>query len=378
MSASLSENSGAKTTSPKSRKTGIIAGGGTGGHIYPGIAIAKALQKLAPDMSIQFVGSPDGLETKIVPQEGYDLHLIKVPKLNYAGSLLPKLKQIWTLPLAFVRCFFLIFRLKPAFVLGVGGFASGPFTLAAALLKIPTAIWEPNAEPGLTNRWLSRFVKRAYVVFPEARQSLHAPELHEYGIPVRAAIAAMHRAAALPAAEPPFKILVFGGSQGARALNHCLMDLLKTYDLSQLGLEIVHQTGRLDFAKVQTAYAGRSGVRALEFLSPMEDYYGWADLIVCRAGASTVAEITAIGKPAIFVPLPSSADDHQRKNALSMVHKEAGILLLQSELTCDSLMKIILDLQQNPELRGKMGKNASLLYKDRAAENIAQELLSLR
>ncbi len=361
------------------KKIGIIAGGGTGGHIYPGVAIARALAKISDDYEIHFVGSPDGLETKIVPQEGFPLHLIQVPKLNYAGSQLEKLKRAAALPNAFVKCLKLLRDLKPEFVLGVGGFASGPFTLAAALMGVPTAIWEANSQPGLTNRWLSRFVKRCYVVFPEAREQLHAKDLREYGIPVRAGITQMHRQNnSVPEINRPFRILVFGGSQGARALNNCLMELVKTHDLSSLGIEITHQTGRADFEKVQATYVGHANVQALEFLSPMEDHYRWADLVICRSGASTVAEITAVGKPAIFVPLPSAADDHQRKNAEALVNQEAGILLLQSELSCDSLMKNILDLQRNSNRRAKIGQNASRLFKDHAAEKIAAELLTLK
>ncbi len=365
----------------------VIAGGGTGGHIYPGIAIARSLMKKNPDIEIHFVGSPQGLETKIVPHEGFPLHLIHVGKLNYGGGLLSKFRTLFQLPKALIESIFLLFELKPLFVLGVGGYASGPFVLMAAILGFKTAIWEPNAHPGLTNRWLSRFVRKSFVVFPEAGKYLKSRVIIPSGIPVRDVIEKLgnqvserqqsHQQSHQQSAnQQRFRILVFGGSQGARGLNKIVGDLFVQSRPSLKNVELVHQTGTADFEVFKEKYKDHSSqVVVLEYLHNMEIHYDWCDLVICRAGAATVAELAACQKPAILVPLPTAADNHQQVNAETLVRAEAARMILQKELTPDLLEKHILDLQSDPELRRKMSENIRKFYKPLAAEAVSQVIL---
>lgn len=356
-----------------SRRTIVIAGGGTGGHIYPALAIARAMRAKDPQLEVHFVGTATGLETKIVPRENFPLHLIDVGKLNHGGGLISKLRTVLGIPRALLQSAALLFELKPEVVLGVGGYVSGPFVLAAALFGFRAAIWEPNAKPGLTNRWLSRFVRRSYVVFDEASHELRSREVLPVGLPVRREI---EDAAPAPRAEGEFRVLVFGGSQGARAINRAVSEAVRSGATWRQGIVIRHQTGALDFAEIAKAYEGLSGVEAREYLHDMDAQYAWADLVVCRAGASTVAELAAARKPAILVPLPTAADDHQRKNAESLAAKGAGLVLPQSELSPDKLIAEITALKNDSQRRATMRENLQHFHKPRAAERIADLVLS--
>jgi UDP-N-acetylglucosamine--N-acetylmuramyl-(pentapeptide) pyrophosphoryl-undecaprenol N-acetylglucosamine transferase len=356
------------------KKTVIIAGGGTGGHIYPAVAIARALLEKDPQLDIQFVGSPGGLETKIIPKEGFPLHLIRVGKLNQTGGIFGKMKTLIGIPVALLQSASLLFELRPQFVLGVGGFASGPFVLMAALLGFKSTIWEPNAHPGLTNRWLSFFVRRSLVVFEEAGKLLKSKEIVQIGLPVRREVEdvtiSSHDAG-------KFHLLVFGGSQGARAINNVVKEALIKFPNELKDVEVVHQTGTADFADVKTAYEKWPQFQAFEYLYGMEKYYQWADLVVCRAGASTVAELAACSMPAILIPLPTAADDHQLKNAQSLVDHQAGVLLEQKNLTAESLVEKILLLKTDREKRERIKVNLKKFYIPKAAHRIADYLLSV-
>ncbi|MGE0632984.1 MAG: undecaprenyldiphospho-muramoylpentapeptide beta-N-acetylglucosaminyltransferase [Pseudobdellovibrionaceae bacterium] len=357
------------------KKIAVIAGGGTGGHIYPGLAIAKAIMELEPGMEVHFVGSPQGLETKIVPREGFPLHLIHVGKLNYTGGIFGKIKTLILLPYAILQCASLLWSLKPEVVLGVGGYASGPFVLVAALLGFKTAIWEPNAMPGMTNRWLSRFVDRCYVVFESAKGYLKTKRVDAVGLPVRDAV---EKVQGQSTQSNEFRILVFGGSQGARAINNAMKAAVEKGGDWLKDLHLIHQTGSLDFADILKSYSqSKLHVEAHEYLHNMPEMYTWADLIICRAGASTVAEISAVGKPAIFIPLPSAADDHQRKNAEVLVSVGAGKMILQKDLTPDSLIQTIQELRSSESVRKEMAKKALDFYTPKAAHKTAESLLSL-
>jgi UDP-N-acetylglucosamine--N-acetylmuramyl-(pentapeptide) pyrophosphoryl-undecaprenol N-acetylglucosamine transferase len=357
-----------------SKKNVVIAGGGTGGHIYPGIAIARAIEAQHPDYEIHFVGTTAGLENKIVPREGFPLHHISIGKLNHAGGWLNKVKTLIGLPKAFVQSIALLMELKPQAILGVGGYASGPFVLVASLMGFRTAIWEPNAFPGMTNRWLSRVVGRSFVVFEEATQFLHSKDISQVGIPIRKEVEALARKD-FQEDSTEFHVLITGGSQGARAINMAVRDAVAKGGSWLEGTKIIHQTGPLDFAAVSAAYDGLSAVKAHEYLYQMEQNYEWADLIICRAGASTVAEVAASGKPAIFIPLPSAADDHQRKNAESLVSHQAATMILQKDLTVDFLIQKIEALKKDTQARQEMRKNLTRFYKPQAAEKMADLLI---
>lgn len=356
------------------KRSVVIAGGGTGGHIYPAIAIARALKRQQPDLEVHFVGTPAGLETRIVPKEGFPLHLMKIGKLNTGGGFVGKLRTLFGIPRSLLQSAALLMELKPDAVLGVGGYASGPFVLMAALLGFRSAIWEPNAKPGLTNRWLSRYVRRSFVVFDEAARELKSRAIVPVGLPVRAEMEDM-------AERPPdsaggeFNVLVFGGSQGARALNEVMKKAVLSGTEWRRGIRLVHQTGKYDFDDVRKAYEGVEGVEALEYLHDMDQRYLWADLVICRAGASTVAELAAARKPAILVPLPWAADDHQRKNAESLVSQGAAVLVPQVELTPERLIQEIQDLKRDSQRRTEMRERLGQFHKPRAAERIAELLL---
>jgi UDP-N-acetylglucosamine--N-acetylmuramyl-(pentapeptide) pyrophosphoryl-undecaprenol N-acetylglucosamine transferase len=357
------------------KKNVVIAGGGTGGHIYPGIAIARAIKAQHPDFEIHFVGTPAGLENKIVPREGFPLHHINIGRLNHSGGLLSKIKTVLGMPKAFIQSIALLMELKPQAVLGVGGYASGPFVLVASLLGFKTAIWEPNAFPGMTNRWLSRFVGKSFVVFEAAAQFLRSQDVSQVGIPIRKEVEALAKQVFHNTSDE-FHILIFGGSQGARTINTAVKEAIIKGGPWLKNTRIVHQTGTADFQSLEAVYSGNSAVEAHEYLYQMEKNYQWADLIICRAGASTVAEVAAAGKVAIFIPLPWAADDHQRKNAESLVGSRAAAMILQKDLTAESLIQKIEELKRDTQTREEMRKNLIKFYKPYAAETIAELLLN--
>lgn len=353
------------------KKTIVIAGGGTGGHIYPGIAIARAIQKMDPSVEVHFVGTALGLESKIIPREGFPLHLIESGRLN-VKSPIRKLKTLLKIPVGFWQSIRLLGQLKPLYVIGVGGYASGPFVLAASIIGFNTAIWEPNAMPGMANRLLARFVDKCFVVFAEAKKHLKNKNILQTGMPVREEIEKAQRA---ERKDDKFHLLSFGGSQGARTINYCLNDaIMKGGEWTQ-GLAVVHQLGSLDFADVTKKYQGAPcEVDPHEFIYDMPKYYSWADIVVSRGGASSIAEAAAFGIIPIIIPLPA-ADDHQQKNAESLVQKNAGRMILQKDLTPARLISEIQSLRQDKALRDQMVQNIKSFYIPQAASSIAKEIL---
>jgi len=349
----------------------FIAGGGTGGHIYPGVAIARALIKADATVQIRFVGTKTGLENKIVPREGFALDIIQGGKLNFSGNVLEKIRTLVKIPLGLVQAVALIWKHKPQFVLGVGGYASGPFVMAAAALGIPTAIWEPNAHPGLANRWLSRFVDRCYVVFPQSKEWLKNKNIFQFGMPVRKEIEEGRSAAKQ---DQDFHLLSFGGSQGSRAISTALSDALMQKGEWVKNLKVVHQIGSTDFTKLQQKYSGMEDlVTPFEFIYDMPGYYSWADLVVARGGASTITELAAFGVVPIIIPLPA-ADNHQQKNAESLVVAGAGKMLIQENLTPQTLIAEIQELRTNPNLMKQMSEKMHQFFQPRAAEKIAADI----
>lgn len=354
-----------------SKRTIVIAGGGTGGHIYPGIAMARAIQKLDPSVEVHFVGTSMGLESKIVPREGYPLHLIESGKLN-VKSPLQKLKTLLKIPQGMWQSVRLLGQLKPLYVIGVGGYASGPFVLAASIIGFNTAIWEPNAMPGMANRLLSRFVDKCFVVFSEAKKHLKNDHIIQAGMPVREEI---ENATRDERSDDKFHLLSFGGSQGARAINNCLSDAILSGGDWVQGLSVVHQLGSSDFGTISEKYKkAPCEVEAHEFIFDMPKYYKWADILVSRGGASSIAEAAAFGIIPIIVPLPA-ADNHQQKNAESLVEKNAGRMILQKDLTPARLIAEIQSLRNDKSLREEMVQNIKKFYIPQAAITIAKEIL---
>lgn len=355
------------------KKVIMIAGGGTGGHVYPGIAIARALEKKDSNIEIHFVGTKEGLETKIIPREKFPLHLIFGGKLNFAGNPLLKIKTLIKLPLGFLQSAKLILKYKPVLVLGVGGYASGPFVLTAALLGYKTAIWEPNALPGMANRLLSRFVKKCFVVFEESKSLLNNSNVIVAGMPIRAEIEILSKP---QGAKSEFHILHYGGSQGSRIIGRTLCAAIQSKELWPQGIRVVHQTGSIDHADFISRYAGfENQVEIQEFIFDMPKYYQWADLVICRGGASTLNEIAAFGLPAIVIPLPA-ADGHQEKNAEILVSAGAARMILQKDLSKERLIEEINFLRNNEAVRKGLADNVRKFYKAKASETIAESLLS--
>lgn len=366
----------------------IIAGGGTGGHLYPAIAIARSMLQQNHELEIHFIGTPTGLETKIIPKEGFPLHLIKVGKLNHKNGYFEKMMTLLRLPWALIKSFVLLIQLKPSLVLGVGGYASGPFVLSAAVLGFRTAIWEPNAYPGLTNRILARFVDNVYAVFKDAIRFFNkkvAKKIRLSGLPIRQEFEDFSRQfinSDVEKADGIFRVLVFGGSQGARAINNIVLQACTQNTDWLNGIELIHQTGSIDYQRISQEYLKpslvtleTSQIQCKEYLFEMEKYYSWADLVICRAGASTVAEIAACEKPAILIPLPSAADNHQQKNAESLVSENAGVMILQKDLTAETFIKKILELKNNPIILKNMRENIKKFHQPFAAQKLAKELL---
>ena len=341
----------------------LIAAGGTGGHIYPGIAVAKEVLKRDANSEILFVGTSRGLENKIVPENGFKLALINSAGLKNVG-LAGKLKGLFILPKSLLEARAIIKSFQPDVVVGAGGYVSGPVLLTASVQRIPTLVMESNALPGFTNRQLARFVDKAALTF-EAALPFFGKKGIVTGNPVRKEffeIGAKSR-------EAKINLLIFGGSQGARVINNAMVEALK--NLPHERLNIVHQTGVGDYETIRELYnrAGWGDVAEVkQYISQMVDEFAKSDLIICRAGATSCAEIAAAGKTALLIPLPTAADDHQRKNAEALEKAGAAKMILQSDLSGEKLAEEITALINSPEKITAMEKAAKSLARKDAAE----------
>ncbi|MGH9670671.1 MAG: undecaprenyldiphospho-muramoylpentapeptide beta-N-acetylglucosaminyltransferase [Terriglobales bacterium] len=340
----------------------ILAGGGTGGHVIPALAIAQEL-RVRYSAEVQFVGTARGLETKLVPAAGFELELIEVGALKNVGWT-TRLSTLWRLPGALLRSRRIIRGFRPDVVIGVGGYASGPAVLAAEMAGVPTLIFEPNLVPGFANRVVALWASAAAVHFEETRRFFRNAEVT--GVPVRKEFLSIPPR---PAGASP-TLLVFGGSLGAAALNRVMMESVAA--LKQAGWGVIHQTGERDYNQVQSAYQ-QSGISAevTPFIERMPEAFARADLLLCRAGAATVAEITAAGKPAILVPFPRASDDHQRRNAEALVQAGAVLLIPEAGLTSERLMKTVAELLADKKRLGEMAAAARGLAHPNAAQDIA-------
>jgi UDP-N-acetylglucosamine--N-acetylmuramyl-(pentapeptide) pyrophosphoryl-undecaprenol N-acetylglucosamine transferase len=343
----------------------LVAAGGTGGHIYPGIAVAKELMRRDAGSEVRFVGTARGLETRLVPQAGFELSLIESAGLKNVG-LGARLRGLWLLPKSFIAARRLIREFRPDIVVGAGGYVSGPVLLTAAMMNVPTLVMESNALPGWTNRVLARFVDRATVSFEAALPFFRGKGVVT-GNPVRREFFDIPAKRRDPAR---FAVLVFGGSQGARAINEAMTGALTHMESHRDALFITHQTGEADFEKVRKAYeaAGwteRSDVR--RYIDDMVASFAATDLIIARAGATTSAELVAAGKAAIMIPFPFAADDHQRKNAEALQAEGAARMILQQELTPERLAAEITRLVQAPDELTRMEEASRRLARGDAA-----------
>lgn len=347
----------------------LIAGGGTGGHVFPGIALAEEVVTRHPANDVVFVGTSRGLEATVVPQAGFPIELIDVKGLKGKG-LLGTLRNLLLLPLAFVQSLAILRRWRPDVVVGVGGYASGPVVLVAWLMRIPTAVQEQNAIAGLTNRILGRFVKAAFTAFPEAVRQFPRRKVHQLGNPIRRTLMDNYMRPRSVHDRP--RLLVFGGSQGAHALNMRVLEALPHLADLRERLRITHQTGARDREYVEKGYRACSfepDVR--EFITDMSAAYAEADLVVCRAGATTLAELTVCKKPSILIPFPAAADNHQVQNALSLVSAGAAVMIEERDLTGEVLAHEIRAILSSPERLERMARGAGRLGSPQAAKEIA-------
>jgi UDP-N-acetylglucosamine--N-acetylmuramyl-(pentapeptide) pyrophosphoryl-undecaprenol N-acetylglucosamine transferase len=347
----------------------LIAGGGTGGHLYPGIAVARAFRKEFPDCSVLFVGTREGLEAQILPEEGFPLETISIRGFIGKG-LLEKGRVILQIPAALMRSHGILRLFRPHVVIGVGGYASGPLVLMAVLLRIPTLIMEQNYLPGMTNRVLSFIVDRVAVSFEGTRDYFKRGNVRLTGNPVRPEIySARNRKTA---ADRPV-LLVFGGSRGAHAVNRLMVEALPYLSAWERELEVIHQTGVADFPMVKAAYED-AGIHATvsPYLTRIQEAYQVADLVIARAGATTVAELAACALPAILIPFPQAVKNHQLWNARALQSLGAAEVIPEKEANGKTLSDRIITLVSNRELLRRMGEASRALAKPDAAAAIVE------
>ncbi len=356
----------------------IIAGGGTGGHLFPGVAIARELLAQRPDARVSFAGTAQGIEARVIPREGFTLDLIRSSGLK-GKSAWDRGRGAARVPISLVDAWRVVTVRRPHLVIGVGGFSSGPVVLIAALRGVPTMLLEQNVVPGMTNRLLARVVRAAAVTYEQTRQSLGSKAFVS-GNPVRAEFFGSGQPSAPPAtdARPEVRVLVFGGSQGAQAINMAMVEAAPWLAATTPVLRLTHQTGERDADVVRAAYR-QAGVEAdvAPFLYDMGRRLSDADLVVCRAGATTLAEIAAAGKAAILIPLPTATDDHQRRNAEALVQHGAAELLLQADATGATLAARIEALARDGARRQSMAVAARRLARPDAAKRIVTRALEL-
>lgn len=354
----------------------VIAGGGTGGHLFPGIAVARELVDRRKAV-VTFAGTEKGIEWRVVPREGFELDTIRSAGLK-GKSLAQRARGAALVPLGLLDAWRIVTKRRPNLVIGVGGYSSGPVVLMAALRRTPTMLLEQNAVPGLTNRLLARVVRAAAVTYEQTR-AFFGDKAFVSGNPVRREIMqASPRQREEPSERDGVRVLIFGGSQGAHAINLAMIEAARVIAEQGVALQITHQTGERDLDAVKQGYAAAGLVADVQpFLYDMGNRLGAADLVVCRAGATTLAELTAAGKPSVLIPLPTATDDHQRKNAELLGSAGAAEVLLQSTTTGAALAERILMLARNPEVRRRMGEAARTLAKPDAATVIVDRALEL-
>lgn len=349
----------------------IFAGGGTGGHLFPGLAVARELEQRDSMTEILFVGTEQGIEARVLPREGFRLETIPVRGLKGRG-VRGLLDAAWGIPSGLFRSLMIIRNFQPDVIIGLGGYASGPVLLAGKLRRLRCAIMEQNLRPGFTNKLLARFVDRVFTSYRESAAYFSGGKVLEMGNPVRWR--------KLPAVKPSgkFVLLIFGGSAGAHRINLAVVDALRTLTDIAGELQIIHQTGQADFAAIKAAYDSLPfAVEVLPFIEKMDEAYASADLVLCRAGATTVAELTAFGKAAILVPYPYAIYDHQRWNAQALRDHGAAEMILDQELNGDLLSGRVRAYVSDRQRIAAMAAAARTMGRPEAAARIVDECYAL-
>ena len=349
----------------------ILAGGGTGGHLFPGVAVAREFQRRDAMTEIMFVGTERGIEARVLPHEGFRLETIDVKGLKGRG-VRGLLDAVYGIPAGLLQSLGIVKRFRPDCILGLGGYASGPLLLAAKLRGIRCAIMEQNLQPGFTNKMLARFVDKIFTSYRETASYLPSKNVLETGNPVR-----WQRLPDAPKDEK-FTLLIFGGSAGAHRINMAVLDALEQMTELASQLRIVHQTGAADFSAISKAYQALPfDAEALPFIDRMDDAYARADLVLCRAGATTVAELTAFGKAAILIPYPYAIYDHQRWNAQALADKGAAEVILDQELNGAELALRLRDYLADRKKIEAMARAALAMGRPEAAARIVDECYAL-
>jgi UDP-N-acetylglucosamine--N-acetylmuramyl-(pentapeptide) pyrophosphoryl-undecaprenol N-acetylglucosamine transferase len=355
----------------------IVAGGGTGGHLFPGVAIVEELRRRDRRTEVLWVGTPRGIESRVLPAMGEKLELLDVTPLKGQGPL-DVAKSLGRLPVAVTHGYGILKQFMPDLVLGVGGYASGPILAASAAKGIPTALHEQNAHVGLTNRILARLVDRAYLSYPETADQFPDGKVRVVGNPVRRAfVQAARRAVSDPVGFEARSrtILVIGGSQGARALNQVVPEAIARAGIDQRHLRVVHQTGKAMRDEVAATYRQRGGdAEVVSFIDDMAKAYADAAIVIGRAGATTLAELCAIGRPSILIPFPAAADDHQARNAESLAADGASICIREAALSPGLLADTLRGLLDDAEARRLMSECARGRGRPDAAAAIVDDL----
>jgi UDP-N-acetylglucosamine--N-acetylmuramyl-(pentapeptide) pyrophosphoryl-undecaprenol N-acetylglucosamine transferase len=362
----------------------LMVAGGTGGHIFPAVAVAEELRSRgARRYEIEFLGTHRPLEAKLIPGAGFRLRPVDAAGLKGIGGL-RWLRNLLVLPRTAIEVARILQQFQPQVVVGVGGYLAGPVMLEAALVDIPTILIEPNARPGFTNRLLAPLVRAAALGFRETAH-FYGAKAHVTGLPVRRAFFEIPpRAVAQPllpvgqgsqpgvAVPPSFTVLVVGGSQGSRAINHAVVECLPLFAQGQSGIRIIHQTGEHDYNEVLETYQERSlPAEVHAFIEDMPRALSQADLVISRAGATAVAELAAAGRAALLIPFPGAADQHQLENAHAMEQAGTARVIVQSELTPERLAREISELRASPTTLERMENCARRLARPDAAARIA-------
>lgn len=355
----------------------LVAGGGTGGHLFPALAIADEIKNLQPDAAFLFLGTRGKIEARVVPQRGYAFRTIWISGFHRGltiDNLLFPLKVLVSL----VQSFFVIRQFRPDVVIGTGGYVCGPVLSVASMLKIPTVIHESNSYPGVTTRMLAMRATKIFIAFDDARRWLKRTDhVTLVGTPTREILGAVSRSASRDffRIDPNKKtLLVFGGSLGAASINNAVLETVD--DLLNGGIQLIWQTGQTDFERVRAAIGYKSIGWLGAFIDRMEYAFGAADLVVCRAGATTLAELTRLGKPAIVIPFPHAAGDHQTHNARSLAEAGAAVMIADSNAR-QKLKAVALGLLGDPERLEKMGRASARLGKPEAGRTIAATILEM-
>jgi len=353
----------------------VIAGGGTGGHLFPGIAIAEEFLKRNKETAVIFIGTKKGIESKLLEKFGYELKKIEIEGVKGRG-IKALLKGAYQIPKSIWQSRRILKQFGPDIVFGVGGYASGPAVLAAHFMSIPTAIAEQNAIPGVTNRILGNFADKIFVTYAQTRECFPQTKVVLSGNPVRASFTV--GSAKTKEKKDYRQLLIFGGSQGAEAINKSVVDMLPQLQNMKNKLNILHQTGAKQAEEVKKAYE-QFGIQAkvTPFIVDMAAAYADADLIICRAGATSLAEITAAGKAAVLIPYPWAANDHQLKNAQALAAQGAAALIPEKELSGSNLFKVIENLLLDEKKLRQMEENSLRMSRIDAAATIVDSCIQL-